>query len=123
MSDPISITGGTVGAISLSIQVCQGLVSYYDCWKSYEETLSHNDIRLDQLRISLEILKNSLTKLNPANIVAAQNVGDIMVSCSDSKEVLKKILDKCRLVQGPQGLREQLKDYGRKALFPFKKVT
>ncbi|KAL9120795.1 MAG: hypothetical protein Q9187_002651 [Circinaria calcarea] len=123
MSDPLTIAGGTVGVISLSIQVCQGLVSYYDSWKSYEETLSHNDIRLDQLEMSLEILKSSLSRLDPANVVAAQHVNDIMVSCKDGTDNLKKILDKCRLVQHPKGLREQLKDFGRKALFPFKKDT
>ena len=123
MTDPISIAGGALGAISLSIQVCQGLVSYYDSWKSYEETLFHNDIRLAELEISLEMLKNSLTKLDPANDVATQHVNKTIMSCRDGMEELKKVLDKCRLVQVPKGFTKQPKDHGRKAVFPFKKDT
>ena len=47
---------GAVGVISLGIQVCQGLVSYCNAWKSHDKDIGDASERLVGLRYILETL-------------------------------------------------------------------
>ena len=123
MADPLSITSGVVGILSLGIQVTQGLTTYYGLWKSHEDTLIHHDIRLDQLEKSLGILQTSISKLDHKDSLATQNVASTIVACENGMKKLKSSLDQCRLSPAQPGLHHRVRDTSRKALFPFKKAT
>lgn len=56
MSDPISVAGSALGVVSVGIQVCQGLLSYYNAWRSYNSQISHCYNTIEGLNATLENL-------------------------------------------------------------------
>jgi hypothetical protein len=52
--------GTAVGIASLGIQVCQGLLSYYDTWKSYDPDISSIYDAITDLSKTLILLKTTL---------------------------------------------------------------
>jgi hypothetical protein len=56
----MDVAGTAVGIASVSIQVCQGLLSYYDAWKSYDSDVSSTYNGIADLSKTLTILKTTL---------------------------------------------------------------
>ena len=123
MSDPISVAGSALGVVSVGIQVCQGLLSYYNAWRSYNSQISHFYNTIEGLNATLENLQLSLEKLGFTNTRAAQNVFRSIVSCEDGVKALKTTLEKFSSIKAPQGLREKFHSYSLQTLFPFKQGT
>lgn len=80
MADLASLAGTAVGVISLGIQVCQGLVSYYKNWKSFDDDIAHLYAKIDGLRITLENLEHTLPKLRHLNANIMIDVEEKIVS-------------------------------------------
>jgi hypothetical protein len=56
----MEVAGTAVGIASLGIQVCQGLLSYYDSWKSYDSDISSTYNTISDLSKTLILLKTTL---------------------------------------------------------------
>jgi hypothetical protein len=56
----MAVAGSAVGIASLGIQVCQGLLSYYDAWRGYDSDVSSAYDSIDDLSRTLALLKGSL---------------------------------------------------------------
>ena len=56
----MDVAGSAVGIASLGIQICQGLLSYYDDWKGYHSDISSTYESIDDLSRTLILLKASL---------------------------------------------------------------
>lgn len=56
----MDVAGTAVGVASLGIQVCQGLRSYYDDWKTYDADISSTYSTITDLSKTLMILKSTL---------------------------------------------------------------
>ena len=56
----MDVAGSAVGIASLGIQVCQGLLSYYDGWRSYNSDVRSAYDTVDDLSRTLALLKASL---------------------------------------------------------------
>ncbi|MCJ1243971.1 hypothetical protein MMC30_001168 [Trapelia coarctata] len=95
MADPISVTGTTVGVVSLGI--------------TYLEDVSN---RLQALRTILQ------AGSFPA--AARQQVESAVLLCTGDIGVLEKKLAKIRSTKLPVGLRDKLKAHLRRAQYPFK---
>jgi hypothetical protein len=56
----MEVAGTAVGIASLGIQVCQGLLSYYDSWKSYGSDISSTYDAITDLSKTLILLRTTL---------------------------------------------------------------
>lgn len=122
MGDPISVAGSAVGVISIGIQVCQGLLSYYHAWRSYNGQVSHVYNKIEGLNATLENLQLSFEKLG-SNTPAAQNVIRNIASCEVGVKALGTTLEKFSSIKVPQGVREKLHSYSLQTMFPFRQDT
>ena len=53
----MDVASSAVGIVSLGVQVCQGLLSYYDGWKSFSSDISSTYNSIDDLSRTLALLK------------------------------------------------------------------
>lgn len=123
MADPISVAGSALGVISVGIQVCQGLLSYYNAWKSYNHQVSHVYHMIEGLNATLDNLQLSFEKVGNTNTPAAQNVIRSIASCEDGVKALGTTLEKLSSIKSPHGVREKLQTYSLQTMFPFKQDT
>ena len=119
----LATAGSVVGLISLGIQCCQGLTSYYSAWKSYDEQISQTYRTLDELRITCENLERELRRIDQDQAPAVQQVARLIVSCQDGIDSLRYALQQCHSAQIPQNLAAKIHLYRARALYPFKKQT
>ena len=119
----LATAGSLVGLISLSIQSCQGLTSYYSAWKSYDEQIGHTHRNLDELRITCENLERELQRITQDQEPVVQQVVRLIASCQDGINSLRHALEQCQSVQIPDTLTAKIKLYRARALFPFRKQT
>ena len=119
MADPVSTAGFAVGAVSLGIQVCQGLVSYYANYKSFDDDIDRIMNKLRGLEETLENLKNGITRFQSANAKEVEDVNKKILSCDDGIYRLQAVLDKCRASPSTNSVHK----FVLKTLYPFKKTT
>lgn len=123
MADPVSVAGSALGVISIAIQVCQGLLSYYNAWRSYDVHVSHVYNKIHGLNATLQNLQSSFEKLDSTKSPAVQNVLQSITSCDAGVDTLRITFEKFRSIKAPQGVREKLHSYSRQTMFPFKQDT
>ena len=121
MADPFSVAASAVSVVSLGIQVCQGLLSYYSDYKSYDDDVGSLCRKVEDLRSTLEICAEILQKPGLITSKASANVANNMGTCRDGLDSLQKKLDSCKKVPRPQGLKGNIYNYGQRTLYPFKK--
>jgi hypothetical protein len=56
----MEVAASAVGVASLGIQVCQGLLAYYDAWKAYDHDIASTYNAITDLRDTLTILETTL---------------------------------------------------------------
>jgi hypothetical protein len=111
-------TGTTLGAVSLTLQVAQGLLTYYDLWQGCD-----GDIQ--ELQRSLLWLTNTFTQLEltlekpqlPEEIVSIIRIS--INGCRDNISKLYEILNKVKIVGSPSGIRAKFKAMNRQSLYIF----
>ena len=119
----LATAGSLVGLISLSVQSCQSLTSYYSAWKSYDEQIGHTHRNLDELRITCENLEQELQRITQYQEPAVQQVVRLIISCRDGINSLRYALEHCQSVRIPDSLTAKIKVCRARALFPFRKQT
>ncbi|KAL2073548.1 hypothetical protein VTL71DRAFT_10874 [Oculimacula yallundae] len=108
-----------IGIISLGIQVCQGLLKYYDSCKD-----SRKDVAA--MCASVESLSNTLATLEKViigNSESARNAQQSIVACRLSIELLSKKLSKVQMVPEPDKLSARIHSHGRLLAYPFREST
>jgi hypothetical protein len=93
MTDPFSVAGSAVGVASLGIRVCQGLISYYQDWKSQDDDIKAAVRSLEDLEQTLELLHSILNKSDHVSTAHAIQLG---VKVADGIRELKGILENCQ---------------------------
>lgn len=119
MADPTSAAGFAVGVISLGIQVCQGLVSYYADWKSRDDDIDRILDKLRGLGETLENLKSEILKLQDSNAKEIKDVNTKILSCDAGIHRLQTVLNKC--CSSPSA--NSVHNFFQKTIYPFKKAT
>ena len=119
----LAAAGSLVGLISLGIQSCQGLTSYYSAWKSYDEQISQTYRNVNELRITCENLERELRRIDRDQAPAVEQVSRLIVSCQDGIDSLRYALQRCHSTQIPQNLAAKIHSYRSRALYPFRKQT
>ncbi|KAJ5353483.1 hypothetical protein N7541_006047 [Penicillium brevicompactum] len=119
MADPFSITTGTVGIISLGIQLCKEITTYVDSWRGY-------DADLESIRWKAESLKEPLKQLRDfvedTKVTDPNTANDITDKASELKRHLTR-LEK-RLTQAKPVISDSRTDKFRnklkKAAYPVR---
>ena len=117
------VAGSAVGVISLGIQVCQGLKSYYDNWTSFDDDIAHLHAKIDGLRDTLEILEHVLFKFRNSN---PDMVADVEMKISSSIKSIRKLEEIITKYHSPMSANTiQQKGYRllQRTFYPLKKAT
>ena len=123
MTDPASVVGTAVGVISLGIQVCQGLVSYYEKWKSFDDDIANLHAGINGLRITLENLEFTLPKFRNSNASIIADVEKKIVSSINGIRKLEDVLAKCHSSVSANIVQQKGYRLLQKTFYPFKKAT
>lgn len=119
----LAVAGSVVGLISLSIQCCKGLTSYYSDYRSYSDEINRTFQRMDELKITCCNLKRELEgRAQPIEPTAVQAIG-LIASCQNNIQKLDHALNQCRTTQLPKEISARIQSIRAKGLYPFKKKT
>ena len=114
--------GSAVGISSLGIQVCQGLLSYYDRWKGYNTDITNAYDCVADLTNTLKLLKESLED-GQLDGDRKQRVKSCLQSCEEGLTRLSKKLQKLRTHEEPTGLRQKTWAEIQRARYPLRTRT
>jgi ankyrin repeat domain-containing protein 50 len=118
----MDVAGSAVGLASLGIQVCQGLVSYYDAWKSFNSDVSSTYDSIDDLSRTLALLKSSLDN-DELDEEKKERVKECVRSCEESLINLSKKSEKLQKYRQPERLRQKAWAELQRAWYPFRAST
>lgn len=113
--------GTAVGIASLGIQICQGLLKYYDAWKGHDSDVSSTYDAIADLSKTLALLKGTLQQ--GVDNERIERIGTCVKNCEDA---LWELEDKRRSLQRygqPEGLRQKMLSELQRSWYPFKKGT
>ena len=118
----MDVAGSAVGIASLGIQVCQGLLSYYDSWKGYKADVATAHDCIDDLCKTFELLEETLGRqgLDPAR---SERVEQCLGSCVGGLDKLKTKLHKLQTHSVPSGLRQKTWAEVQRLYYPFREST
>lgn len=135
--EAIGTISNIAGIVSVGIQACEGLVNYYNAWKSSKKENIDMIKSIESLLANLALLKSVLQ--SPAfNQAMAVTVESRILDCRDSitelRDELKKIMVckpsavddddlTARLNHESKGFKNKMMEQGRRMLYPFRKST
>lgn len=111
-----------MGVASLGIQVCQGLLSYYDSWKDYKTDLSDTRKCIADLEKTFELIRGTLGSAQ-LDHDRAERAKECMQACEEGIQKLKKKLDKLNTHVNPTGLRQKTWTELQRVWYPFRSST
>jgi hypothetical protein len=117
----MDIAGTAVGIASLGIQICQGLLSYYDAWKAYDSVISSTHNAITDLSKTLTILKTTLQQEPDKERVG--RVRTCVNDCEDALLELEKRRYSLQKYDQPEGLRRKMRAGIQRTWYPFRKET
>ncbi|KAJ4345321.1 uncharacterized protein N0V89_011451 [Didymosphaeria variabile] len=112
--------GTAVGVASMGIQVCQGLLEYYQSWKGYEEDIREAYSAITELSRTFKLLEEGLTMQRTSTLVSQAQ--ESLMACKDGVQQLEKKLKKLHK-EAPNGFKEKAHASRLRLLYPFKKST
>ena len=114
--------GTAVGIASLGIQVCQGLLSYYEAWRSYHQDICDACNKASELEKTFALLNDTLQTpdLEPER---RARVAECLTSCKSGLDRFQKKYLKLSGVTQPSGTREKAVAAAKRSLYPFKVST
>lgn len=113
------VASTAIAIISLGIQVCQGLVSYYQDFNSQDEKVTDILGDMDTLSNILEAIQRCLSKLNSRQLDTITQTQDCIIVCASAITKLDQLLAKCLQTTVPADFKEPMRVLTRKAMFPF----
>lgn len=111
------IAGTAVGIVSVSIQLCQGIVWYADGFGNAEDRARQVIAEMNRLVDLLELLQSVITKLDTGSTMLATQSG--IVACSTAIDQIRSKVGDVSLVGG-LGLRAGMKKLVKRVTFPFR---
>lgn len=119
----LDVAAGVIGVVSLGIQVCQGLLKYYDSWNEYHERTSATRASMADLIKTLQVI-DQVMKGSPLAPDVFLRVKQSLDACEGGINRLKTKLDKIsKEPVGKSGIKEKVKEHLQKAAYPFREDT
>ncbi|KAI1109430.1 ankyrin repeat-containing domain protein [Nemania sp. NC0429] len=112
--------GTVVGIVSLGIQVCQGLLKYYDSWDGYEDDVRQAYQRIAELGKTFGFLEGILQSIPPGDLPT--RASECLIACKDGLERLDKKLKKLHK-ENPIGIAQKTHSGIIRAVYPFRAST
>ncbi|MCJ1313782.1 hypothetical protein MMC25_007462 [Agyrium rufum] len=118
----MDVAGSAVGVASLGIQICQGLLSYYDGWKDYKSDISNAYASITELSRNLTLLK---TSLNDGHLdeERTERVKRCIHLCEGGLIKLSEKSQKLQKYGQPEGLRQKAWVEVQRMWYPFRAST
>lgn len=113
--------GTAVGIASFGIQVCHGLLWYYDAWKGYDSDLSSTYDAITDLSKTFTLLKSTLQQEGEEQRV--ERVRTCVESCVDALHRLENKWHSLQNYAQPEGLCRKVRSGVQRAWYPFRKET
>src|SRR5947207_11196257 len=122
MGDPLSVAASIGGVLSVGIQVCQGLISYYQSYTSSGENVAKTARSLESLCQSLQCLQTTLSgrRFHPGDEPMVQQVSDLIESCNDAIDELRRENEKFSDEKKKDDFSPSAKRAFRKVAYPFR---
>jgi hypothetical protein len=117
----MEVAGSAVGIASLGIQVCQGLLTYYDAWKAYDQDITSTYNAITDLRDTLTILESMLQQEGDT-----ERVRRVKICVNNCEHALLELDEKRKSLQKfsqPEGLRQKMRAGLQRSWYPFRKDT
>ncbi|KAI9654916.1 MAG: hypothetical protein M1821_005669 [Bathelium mastoideum] len=118
----MDVAGSAVGIASLGVQICQGLLSYYDGWKDYGSDIAGARDSIADLSNTLILLKDTLEN-GGLDGKRTERVKSCLESCYGSLAELSKKLQELRKHDKLEGLRRKARSEMQRMWYPFRKET
>ena len=117
------VAGTAVGVISLGIQVCQGIISYYEAYKGQDEKAADILQDVSTLSKTLEAMQNCLSKPSLRQLDTIAQAEDSIAVCASAVKRLEQLLAECRQTAVPTDFKERMQLLTLKVAFPFRQST
>ncbi|KAH9872379.1 hypothetical protein IAQ61_005214 [Plenodomus lingam] len=108
-----------IGIISLSIPICQGLISYIDGFKNAKSKAEQIRSESERLASLLELLDNTIGKLDHNECVTASRTG--IIACASALESIRKSVGEPTKVVGSKP-RFSFQVLAKRFAAPFKEA-
>ena len=123
MAEAFGVAGSAVGVISLGIQVCQGLLAYYDSWKGCHQDIENTSKSIASLTETLQLVSRVVKNKNGQGDPVEQQISSIVVRCLTGIEALSKELERFEKYPESADIRSKIKSHLRRLYYPFKEST
>jgi hypothetical protein len=118
----MEVLGTAVGVASLGIQVCQGLLTYYNTWKTYDSDISDTYNSVADLSSTLTILQTALHD-DTLDEERSDRVETCLQSCVLSLMALSTEAQKLRKTAQPVGPKQKIVWAAQRLQYPFQAKT
>jgi len=109
-----------LGITSFGIQVCQGLLDYYDSWKGRDSDISSARESVAELSATLVLLEESL-KREELDDRRSQRVDESLQGCWSSLKDLSETCQELRQNDEPVGFRQKARSALERSQYHFRK--
>ena len=123
MAEAFGVAGSAVGVISLGIQFCQGLLTYYESWKGCHQDIENTSKSITGLTEILERVSNVIEKKTGQDESIELQISSIVVRCLTNINALSAELDRFEKYPRSADVRAKVKSQLRRLYYPFKEST
>ncbi|KAJ5520298.1 hypothetical protein N7463_000751 [Penicillium fimorum] len=114
------LAGAAVGIISLGLQVCQGIVSYSQAWRGYDEKIQNTRNKAESIRILLKTLRETIEELQQTRPEVAADLEEKAMRMRSSIDKLRKIIDRFKPARSEVFL-DKVRTQLKKSVYYFQK--
>ncbi|KAL8795431.1 MAG: hypothetical protein Q9195_002020 [Heterodermia aff. obscurata] len=115
----LAVASSAAGLVSLGIEVCKGLLTYYQSWRAAESDVAGMYSSIETLAKTL-ILLDSVIKNGVFDQQIVKNVEKSILATATGLTSLKKKLDKIKISHQEDKWTEKTKGSFRRAIYPLK---
>jgi ankyrin repeat domain-containing protein 50 len=126
MPDPFSAAGTVVGIVSLGLQVCHGVIQYYDAWRSQDADVRNTCDLIASLEAIFSSLRAELETKPLGNGSLTPQVKESISRCEHGITELQKRLEKVQIKSSDPSSKLKLSSLDaqrRRLLYPFRQGT
>lgn len=117
--EAFAVASSAAGLVSLGIEVCKGLLTYYQSWRTAESDVAGMYTSIETLAKTL-ILLESVIKDRVFDQQIVKNVEKSILATATGLTSLKKKLDKIKFSHQEDNWTEKAKGSFRRAIYPLK---